>query len=366
MPSTIESIEAIPLAVPFSHAGPPTGFGGSIWTKANYLLVKVTTSDGLTGWGESFGYNVIPATRAALEQIVKPLAIGEPSENIADLMSRLERPLHLFGRSGPVQYALSGLDIALWDIAGKRAGMSIARLLGGGARTSLPAYSSLLRIGDKAGLQAVCETMLARGFKAVKLHEIEPALAVAARQALGPDADLMLDVNCAWDVTAARQAARDLQPARLTWLEEPVWPPENLAGLDAVAEIGCDIAAGENIANAISFVPAAETGGLTYLQPSVTKVGGISAFVSVGQLAALKGKQLAPHSPYFGPGYLATLQLASVFPMIRWIEVFAMDLASPIFGGSEQPDPNASITIPDGPGLGLDPDPGVLRDFRID
>lgn len=366
MPSTIDSIEIIPLAIPFTHAGPPTGFGGTVWTKANYLLLKVTTSDGLTGWGEAFGYNVIPATRAALETIIKPQVIGKPSEDISALMDALERPLHIFGRSGPVQYALSGLDIALWDIAGKRAGMSVARLLGSGARRRIPAYTSLLRIGEKAALQSVCETMLARGFEAVKLHEIEPALAVAARQALGPDTDLMMDVNCAWDVTAAIQAARDLAPARLTWLEEPVWPPENLAGLNAVALAGCDIAAGENIANPVSFVAASETAGLTYLQPSVTKVGGISAFAKVAHLAALKGKQLAPHSPYFGPGYLATLQLASAFPMIRWIEMFAMDLASPVFGGAELPDSSAHITIPDGPGLGLEPDPAVLREFRID
>lgn len=366
MAITIEKIETIPLSIPFTHAGPPTGFGGTIWTKANFLLLRLTASDGVVGYGEAFGYNIIPATRTTLEQVISPLVLGKSCEDIGALMSSLERPLHLFGRSGPVQYALSGLDIALWDMAGKRAGLSVARMLGGGSREQAPAYTSLLRIGERKALQAVCDIMTGRGFSAVKLHEIEPALAVAAREALGPDADLMLDVNCAWDVNAAREAARQLIPAELTWLEEPVWPPENLDGLDQIANIGPAIAAGENVANPISFVGLAHTDGLTYLQPSVTKTGGISALMQIGHLAALQGKQLAPHSPYFGPGYLATLQLASIFPAIRWVEFFGMDLAKPIFGGAEMPDKNGMIAIPTGPGLGLDPDPDVIREFQVD
>lgn len=363
MTSTIDSIETITLAIPFSHPGPPTGFGGTIWTKATYLLVRVTTSDGIVGWGEAFGYNAIPATRSALEQIVAPLALGKETTDIGALMRALERPLHLFGRSGPVQYALSGLDIALWDIAGKRAGCSVAQLLGGGGRKSAPAYTSLLRAGDAAALKTVCEAVARQGFDAVKLHETDPALAVLAREVLGPDTALMLDVNCAWDVLAAQEAARQLIPANLTWLEEPVWPPEDLAGMNRLAGIGPPLAAGENIANAISFVAPIESSGLDYLQPSVTKVGGISAFMQVGQAVRLAGKRLAPHSPYFGPGYLATLQMASVFPEIHWVEHFGMTLEAPVFGGAETPDDHGVITLPSGPGLGFDPDPSVLKAF---
>ena len=185
MASTIESIDTITLAIPFTHPGPPTGFGGTIWTKASYLLMRVTTSDGIVGWGEAFGYNAIPATRAAISEIVAPLAIGKDTTDIGALMQSLERPLHLFGRSGPVQYALSGLDIALWDIAGKRAGCSVAKLLGGGGRKTAPAYTSLLRAGDTAALTTVCEAVAQQGFDAVKLHEVEPALAVLAREILG-------------------------------------------------------------------------------------------------------------------------------------------------------------------------------------
>ena len=363
MTPTIERIEAIPVSIPFTHQGPPTGFGGTVWTHANFLLVRVTASDGVVGWGEAFGYNVIPATRKVLEDIVAPMAIGKSCNAIAGVMGELERPLHLFGRSGPVQYALSGLDIALWDIAGKRAGMSVAQLLGTSGRTQVPAYTSLLRIGDPKLLREVCESVLGEGFRAVKLHENIPALAVAAREALGPDIDLMLDVNCAWDAQAAREAARALQPAQLTWLEEPIWPPEDMQGMNLLAREGIDLAAGENVANPMSFNALVDAPGMTYLQPSVTKVGGISAFVEVAHLAKLRGKQLAPHSPYFGPGYLASLQMAAVFPQIRWLEVFAMTLERPIFGGAELPDAQAMITLPTGPGLGMDPDPEVLRAF---
>lgn len=364
--ATIAHIETIPLTIPFGHDGPPAGFGGNIWTSAGYLLVKVTDSDGTVGYGEAFGYNAIPASEAALHRTVAPLALGRPCGDIGALMEALEKPLHIFGRSGPVVYALSGLEIALWDIAGKRAGLSLARLLGGGTRRRVPAYTSLLKAGERHALQTVCDGQRQAGFDAVKLHETDPAMALAARESLGPDVALMMDVNCAWDLTAACEAARRLRPAALTWLEEPVWPPEDLCALTRIANRVDDVplAAGENAPNPAAFAALADTPGLTYLQPSVTKVGGISAFLRVAHLAASRGKRLAPHSPYFGPGLLATLQLASLLPAIRWIEYFAIRLERPIFGGAELPDGDGVMTVPDGPGLGLDPDPAVLREFR--
>ncbi|SLN77810.1 mandelate racemase/muconate lactonizing enzyme family protein [Oceanibacterium hippocampi] len=362
--ATVEKIEAIQLDIPFSQYGPPAGFGGTNWTTANYLIVAVTASDGIVGYGEAFGYNAIPATRAALEKTVAPLLLGKPCENIGACMAALEKPLHIFGRSGPVQYALSGLDIALWDMAGKRAGISVARMLGHGGRGGVRAYASLLKAGEAKPLQKVCVALAEEGHTAIKLHETEPGLAIAAREALGPAADLMLDVNCAWDVPGAREAAGRLVPARLKWLEEPVWPPENVAGLLQVSGIGPEIAAGENCANAVAFDELASSAALAYLQPSVTKVGGISAFLRIGHLAAVRGKRLAPHSPYFGPGLLATLQMAAVFADIEMVEYFGVRLEAPIFGGIELPDDRGILAIPDGPGLGADPDPDVMRRYR--
>lgn len=362
----ITDIEAIPVAIPFEHDGPPTGFGGTTWHQLAYLLVKVTTEDGLTGWGEAFGYNIIPATTAALIHNVKPLALGRDARDIAGLMESLKKPLHLFGRGGPVQYALSGLDIALWDLAGKRAGLPLAQLLGGGSRTEVVAYNSLLRLNDPAVVARACGISLERGFRRIKLHEVTVEAVAAARQAIGPDVDLMVDVNCAWPASEAVEMARKLEPYRLKWLEEPVWPPEDLQGLERIrAATDVPIAVGENIANFWQFRPAAACGAIDYLQPSVTKVGGVGEFCQVATLAEAAGKRLAPHSPYFGPGLLATLHLASRYPaLIGGIECFGVRLENSLFGEFGVPRSDGTLAVPTGPGLGCDPDPALVQRYR--
>jgi L-alanine-DL-glutamate epimerase-like enolase superfamily enzyme len=362
----IERLEAIPIAIPFHHDGPPAGFGGTTWTTCNYLLVRVETTGGLIGYGEAFGYNVIPATKAAIEHTIAPLVVGRNCADIGALMESLKRPLHIFGRSGPVQFGLSGLDMALWDIAGKAAGLPVARLLGGGGRASVPAYASMLRLFDPKHVAAACEKTVAKGFKSIKLHEVAVENVIAARRAAGSGTELMLDVNCAWLEDEAIGVARQLADCRLKWLEEPIWPPENLAALARVRlEGGIPLAAGENVANSFAFRDLAASPALNYLQPSVTKVGGISEFVRIGSLADLAGKRLAPHSPYFGPGLLATLQMASVFPHIEAVEYFGVELETPIFMGVGLPGSNGEIAIPSGPGLGADPDPDVIARYRV-
>ena len=363
----ITKIEAIPVAIPFEHDGPPTGFGGTTWSKLNFLLVKVSTDDGLVGWGEAFGYNVIPATLAALEKNVAPLAVGRDPSDIAGLMDSLKKPLHIFGRSGPAHYALSGLDIALWDLAGKRAGVPVATLLGGSQRDSITAYTSLLKLNDPAVVATACERGLARGFRRIKLHEVTVETVAAARRAIGADVDLMLDVNCAWPASDAIAMARRLEPFNLKWLEEPVWPPEDLDGLARIrAATTVPIAVGENVGNAWAFKAVAACPAVDYLQPSVTKVGGISEFAVVATQAELAGKKLAPHSPYFGPGILATLQMAARYPsLIGGIESFGVRLEASLFGEFGVPRADGTLAIPKGPGLGADPDPELIARYRV-
>ena len=362
----ILSIEAIPVSIPYQHDGAPTGFGGTVWSRLSYLLVKVQTDDGLTGWGEAFGYNVIPSTIKALEEVVRPLALGKDASDISALMAALKKPLHIFGRSGPVQYALSGLDIALWDLAGKRAGVSVAQLLGQKVRDTVPAYKSFMRLSDPAVVSRACERALRQGFDSLKLHEITVDAVASARGAIGDDVNLMLDVNCEWGADQAIRMATQLVPYRLKWLEEPVWPPEDLPGLARLREaVDIPLALGENLANAVSFEPLLAAGSVDYFQPSVTKMGGISEFSAVAERAGQHHRQMAPHSPYFGPGLLATLQLAGVYSGIGGIEVFGVQLEAPLFGDIGVPGADGTIGIPDGPGLGCDPDPQVIKRYRI-
>ncbi|MEL7468687.1 MAG: mandelate racemase/muconate lactonizing enzyme family protein [Pseudomonadota bacterium] len=367
MTNTIASIETIPIALPFTqHEGPKAGFFGTVWETLDYLLIRVETSDGIVGWGDAFAYNALPATKAAMDQIVAPMATGQSADDIRGLMDRLGRTLHLMGRSGPVQYALSGLDIALWDIAGKRAGLPISRLLGCGGRSSIPAYASLFRIADNAVLRRVCESLVAEGYTAIKLHEIDPHATLAAREGAGAACALMMDTNCPWDLVEAQEAAAIMLPSGLKWLEEPIWPPENFAALTTLRASGIPLAAGENIANAEDMKRLAETPGLDYAQPSVTKIGGICQFQRAAQAAELAGRRVAPHSPYFGPGLLATLHMAAVFPTIEYLEVFGATLTEPLFDGFGMPEPDRTYRIPEGPGLGADPIPEIVQRFRMD
>ncbi|HEY9568480.1 MAG TPA: mandelate racemase/muconate lactonizing enzyme family protein, partial [Thalassobaculum sp.] len=136
----IASVEAVELRMPFDHAGSgrePTAGG---WPGLDFCLVKVTTDTGITGWGDAFAYNCRQAVAAAVDHMIAPAAVGEDARDIAGLNHRLQQRLHLFGRHGITLFALSGLDIALWDIAGKAAGLPLARLFGGSTNRLLPAY----------------------------------------------------------------------------------------------------------------------------------------------------------------------------------------------------------------------------------
>lgn len=362
----ITALEPIVLSIPFSHDGPPSGFGGTTWSSANYLLVRIDTDEGLSGYGEAFGYGAIPGTRAILLEMIKPLVIGKQADDIAGLMAGLKRTLHPFGRSGPVQYALSGLDIALWDLAGKAVQQPVHRLLGASGRAGIKAYASKLRLSEPAAIADACQKAVADGFTGIKLHEHTVDAVAAAREAVGSDVALMVDTNCAWSCQQAIEAGQRMSDFELEWLEEPVWPPEDLESLLRVRDaVRIPVATGENVPNAWGFNSLLQSGGPDLLQPSVTKMGGISEFLEVGTDAASKGRVLAPHSPYFGPGLLATLQLAAIFPTTDWIEYFSVRLEQPIFGGIETPGSDGSIAIPTGPGLGADPDPEILKRYQL-
>ncbi|HEY4299067.1 MAG TPA: mandelate racemase/muconate lactonizing enzyme family protein [Paraburkholderia sp.] len=361
---TIRSIEAIPLTLPYEMFGPKPLFAGHP-RQMEILLVRVETEDGRVGWGEAFGYAVWPATRAALEHLVAPLAIGRDETDIAALNLQMQRPLHLLGRTGAVTFALSGLDIALWDLAGKAAGKPVSALLGGARHRSLPTYASLMRYTDPA--LAARNAVLARdrGFTAIKLHETGVEHVKRAREALGPQVGLMMDVNCPWTLDEAVDVARGIEPFDLMWFEEPIWPPEDFGALAQLRKrSNLKISAGENVMSAKHFEQMFEAGAVDIAQPSVTKIGGISEFMKIAEIARRFDVPLVPHCPYFGPGLLASVHIASTFEAETMIEYSFADLgASPLGEAIEIRD--GRIAVPQGPGLGRDPDPEVIERYRV-
>lgn len=357
----IRSIDTITLKIPFGdrYYGPRAKARG--WTTFDTLLVRVETDDGAVGWGEAFAYGCASAVRAALIDMVAPLAVGRDVTDIAAFGRMLQRELHIWGRYGITIFALSGLDIALWDLAAKSRDISLSALLGR-RRDAVPAYASLVRYAGPQPVAAITQAAVAEGFGDVKLHEIQPDIIAAARRAAGPDVRLTVDVNCAWSVAEAEMILPQLQPLDLFWLEEPLFPPEDFEALRRLSRFGIPLAAGENACTAVEF--ARLTAALAYPQPSVTKVGGISEFLAVAAHARGLGKPLMPHSPYFGPGYWATLQLAAHLPEVGMFEYLYVQPDA--YLGIDIPLPaQGRIGIPDAPGIGFVPDDDVLRRYRV-
>ena len=361
----ITRIETIAVSMPLLIKGAAPLMSGKPRTSMEALYVRVDTDAGITGWGEAFGHRIWPATKAAIDTLIGPACIGCDASAIATLMTQLQRTVHGAGRNGPAMHAMSGIDIALWDIAGKAANLPLHRLLGGSPRRDLPAYASLLRYGKADAVGQNTAEARSRGYRHIKIHEITVPEVKAAREAAGAGIPLMIDTNCPWSVREAIAMTRAFQPYDPLWVEEPVWPPENVAGLAEVRRVtGTAIAAGENVGNTADFKRLFDAGAVTYAQPSIIKVGGVTEIRKVIALAEAYGVEVVPHSPYFGPGLLASVHVLAALPHETTVERFYCDFADNPLG--ERIDPlDGRIAVPQTPGLGADPDPKLIEKLRI-
>jgi len=359
----IENIETFLVRIPFRSGGRSGNWAGKDWATMDYALVRIDTSAGISGWGDGFGFgNAAWATKAAVERMLKPRLIGRDARDIAGISRALQMENHIWGRYGITMFAISGVDIALWDIAGKAAGLPVHRLLGGPGRLGLKAYASLFKYQDTEVVAEKTKQAWEMGYRHVKLHETTVPETRAAREA-APEIAIMLDTNCPWTPVEARAMAERLKPYGLHWLEEPIYPPEDFAALAKLQrESGIPVAAGENACTAFQFREMLAAGAVTYCQPSVTKVGGISEFRKVAVLAEQQGVQLVPHSPYFGTGFLATLHLLAALETETLIEHIFLDSEASLFGDWTKPK-DAVFRVPEGPGLGCDPDMAVVRAY---
>lgn len=358
----ITKIDAIPLKIPFTDGSTRMGLMPQRWTHFDMILLRVEAEDGLVGWGESFSYFCQGAVLAAIRDMFAPLVIGREIDDIPALSRELQHKTHIQGRYGITTYALSGTDIALWDIAAKRRGISLAELLGGRIREQMPAYASLVRYGDVALVTDYAKKAVAEGFKDIKLHEILLETIEAARKAVGPDIRITTDVNCNWSMAEAERLMPEMKRLNLFWVEEPVFPSDHARSLQSLMRFGVPIATGENACTSVPFedtIPA-----VTYPQPSVTKVGGVTEFVNVCNLAKAAGKTAMPHSPYFGPGYWATLQIGAARPEVGLFEYYFVKPDAYVSASIPLPK-NGAIAVPKGPGIGFEPDMGVLAKYRV-
>ena len=359
----IAAITAFALRIPFDHWGPPPAFAGRPRTTLDTVLVRVTTDGGTVGWGEAYG-GFWSAVVPAIDQWVAPLAIGQKVDDVA-LPARIERTLHNLGRAGATIHAISGLDIALWDIRGKLAGVPVSTLLGGRRRDRIQVYASLLQYnGEQERVRRIVDRALGEGFRQIKLHERTADAVAAARDVAGPGVPLMVDTNCAWLPADAVAAVSEMAPSNLLWIEEPIWPPEDFASLAALRHAtGVATAIGENASNALDFKKMLADDCVDYVQPSVIKIGGLTPLWRICTESEAAGTTCVPHSPFFGPGYLATIQVLAAKARASALERFYCDLAFDPCGGFA-PIADGFIDIPDGPGLGGDPDMDLIDRYR--
>jgi D-galactarolactone cycloisomerase len=346
----ITGVKAYPISIPFRPMRPH-----SSWIDAarKQIVVTVTTDAGLTGIGECFAYGAPIAVASAVEESLAPLLVGENPTEIERLVEKMERSMLIYGRRGLAIFALSGVEIALWDLTGKARGVPVYDLLGGLYTPRIRAYASLLRYESPADVARASEQYAAQGFTALKLHQTDVESVRAAREAVGPAVELMLDVNCPWNPLDAIRMGRALEPYHLAWFEEPVWPPEDYRGLAEVsAALDTPVAAGENESLAQGFADIIAHRAVDILQPSMTKVGGLLHFKRIAALAASANLALVPHSFYFGPGLAATLHLIASTPGCRYLEYPTGELEAPFLTepiGAR----NGIVEMPTGPGLGV-------------
>ncbi|MGX1186527.1 L-alanine-DL-glutamate epimerase-like enolase superfamily enzyme [Pseudomonas sp. F-14 TE3623] len=359
----IRKVDTFIVEIPFHDGGKGQGITPTTWRTLENVLVRIEDDQGYVGWGEAFGYFTADATKATIDRLIAPVLEGSTVEDIGAWNLKTQRQLHLFGRYGVTMFAISGVDIALWDLAAQRRGVPLHRLFTEKVRSHVPAYASLVRYADGEVAPDVCRKALNMGFKDIKLHEVTLAEIAQCRQAIGYDVPLSTDVNCSWSIADTRAWLPKLAELQLAWLEEPIFPPEDFATLNSLRGQGVSLSAGENWCSAFQFEQALKAGAVDSVQPSVTKVGGISECLRIAELARHYNTPVLPHCPYFGPGFLATLHLAVAQEQVAQIEYLFVEPQAWLYDiqGMRQ---GHLLEIPQGTGLGQQMDQSVFDRFR--
>jgi D-galactarolactone cycloisomerase len=349
-----------------------------------YCLVRVVDEDGTEGWGECWG--PVAGNRELIEEYVGPWLEGRDAMDVEavhdDLRYRLTASYHSYV---PVS-ALSGVDIALWDLKGKLVGESVATLLGGRRRDDVRAYATghfwpdVDEFADvRDAVVAEAEAHVAAGFDALKnkigLERLFPGLGRkedvelvrAIREAVGEDVRLMTDANHAYDVADAAWVGRRLDDLDVHFFEEPVVPRDKRGYARLNESLDVPLAGGECWAFVDGFEDALDRGCVDYVQPDVTSAGGVTSTRRVAELADARNVSCFPHVFGSAVALAASLQVIATLP----------DVPEPMLEFDRTPNPiredlavdpitneGARVEIPDAPGLGVEIDRDVLADFR--
>jgi L-alanine-DL-glutamate epimerase-like enolase superfamily enzyme len=371
----ITSVSAVPVAVPLEGA---LRWGAMTVSSKGGILVRIQTDSGLEGIGEAgFSSEYFSTVGPVVNERLAPLLIGEDPLDAARLWQRMFDATHMWGRRGVETYALSGVDIALWDLIGKVANLPLYRLLGA-AKTRVPAYFA----PSLKPIDAIVEESreaVDRGFRAIKLRvdgDVRAGrdLVARVRDAVGDDVELMVDANMAYDRRTALRAAREFQALGVHWLEEPIMSRSLSQYVDEHAwlaeRVDLRLAGGESLFTRFEFDELLTRRPFDVLQPDCTSVGGISEAKRVADMASAWNLTCVPHiacSSGTGIGLAAGLHLILACTNAPLIEYDP-------YGGAgwegllvEPPAlRDGFVEAPTGPGLGIELDPEALERFTQD
>ncbi len=353
-------------------------------------VILIHTDEGITGIGEvdsapTVVQAIVNAPRShSVMTGLREVLIGADPLNTAGLWSRMYQASVYYGRRGVVVHAISGIDIALWDLKGKAFGRPLCELLGGTTDVRVRAYASALfgRDGVETGEKAA--RYKEAGYTAFKFGWMNFGKAEKTdrdhlegiRKVVGPDAPVIVDVGWAydsggpeWDVTTALSRARMMTEYDIYWLEEPLHPDK----MDEYGELSdrspIRIAAGEELTTVHEFRDLIERGRVHILQPDVSRAGGVTETMRIAALAHAHGKQVVPH--HFKTGILGAVsvhinasipnRLMQETPAPGEGSILNTDLVQP----AVQLDRDGNIVIPKGPGLGVELDMDVFNKYRV-
>jgi len=337
-----------------------------------HTLVAVHTDQGLSGVGSVFTSDDL--VRGALG-VLEPILLGENPLEPERVTEKLHQNTFWQGRGGSITHAISGIDIALWDILGKATNQPVGRLLGGRYRDRVRPYASVL-MTEPGPLTENLQALRAQGFRAFKIGwgpfgrrdaATDEAIVRAARKAIGDGNALMVDAggsDAFWTngYKWALRTASMLASYKVAWFEEPLNPDaiEDFVQLRRAAPL--PISGGETLTRRQSFRPWLEAGAFDIVQPDVTKVGGISEERQIARMAQEHGIQFIPHGWNTAVGLAADLQLASAFPGTDLIEYkTGSPYIDEITVGGWKLDADGMLAIPEKPGLGLTIDLEALK-----
>ncbi len=349
------------------------------------LLVKITTDTGLVGIGE---VDSSPAVAKAIFDApfshsiasgLRQLLLGEDPRDIERLWEKMYRGTIYFGRRGAAIHAISGADIALWDLLGKATGLPVYQLLGGAYRKRMRAYSSDLMPFTPEEARTRASKLRDAGFTAFKFgwgplgqsEASDMALISAAREGVGAENDLMIDIGLCWDAATAIARARRFAEFNLFWIEEPL-PPDDLDGYARLADaVDTRIAAGEEMATCWEYADLMDRGRIDVIQVDISRAGGLTESRRIAQMAHRRNLPCIPHAYSTGVLLAASVHWVAAIPNGSLVEytVEESPLATALTGTGLLREPLRAvegwITVPEGPGLGVELDEELVARYRV-